>query len=198
MPAPSTPRLQVFPVEDVAFRRWVQDAFEGLRAEAADRPRPVMDPGELQWRIRERYPAAVVRRRDPLADPSAGDVLWYVYRFGSVSPGRRWWDEPGHPWAILDDERRFLDVATSLTEIVEAPRETLLGRPVEAFANADDITAPTDVRALWTSLLRHGELHSTLRFRRRDGSPRELEYHVTWDGAGESRHLVVVREIEVR
>ena len=198
MPAPPTPRLQVVPVEDVAFRRWVQDVFEALRAEAAERSRPAMEPGELQWRIRERYPAAAVRRRNPLADPSADDVLWYVYRFGSVSPGRRWWDEPGHPWAILDDERRFLDVATSLAEIIEVPREALLGRPVEAFANSDDITAPTDVRALWSSLLRNGELHSTLRFRHRDGSPRELEYHVSWDGAGERRHLVVVREIEVR
>jgi PAS domain-containing protein len=196
VPAISTARLRIFPSEDVAFRRFVDAVFEGMRVEAAAVGLGVQDPQQLQWRLRERYPAAVVRRREAIADPGEGETLWYVYRFGSIAPGRRWWEEPGHAWAVLDDERRFLETSTSLVEIVEAPREALLGRPIEAFSNPEDVSAPADVEAMWAELRRRGELHSTLRFRRNDGSPREIEYHVTRDGAGPGRHLAVVREID--
>ncbi len=196
MPARLQPRLQAFPSEDLAFRRLVAEVFANLIADVDARPDLPLEPEELQVRLRERYPAAVVRERDPLADPGDGLLLWYVYRFGSVSPGLRWWEEPGHAWAILDDQRQFVEVSTSLTAIVEAPRDALLGRSVEAFSNPADVTAPEDVQALWTEFLERGELHATLRFRRMDGTRREIEYHVTKDGAGPERHLAVVREVE--
>ena len=198
VPSFEIPRLHVFPPEDAAFRRFVDDVFDALCAAAGSRARTAMDPEELQWRLRDRYPAAVVRRRDPLADPSAGDLVWYVYRFGSVAAGRRWWEEPGHAWAVFDDERRFVEASGSLLEIVEVPRDALLGRPIEAFSNPEDISAVADVEAMWADLMRRGELHSTLRFRRLDGTPREIEYHVTRDGAGPGRHLAIVREVERR
>jgi PAS domain-containing protein len=191
------PRLQLFPSEDLAFRRFVDVAFGSLCADAAARGRPI-DPQQLQSRLRDRYPAAVVRRREAIADPGPDDVLWYVYRFGSVTPGWRWWEEPGHAWAVFDDERRFVEVSTSLTQIVEAPREALLGRPLEAFSNPADVSVPEDAAGVWEELRRRGELHSTLRFRRLDGTPREIEYHLTHDGAGPGRHLAIVREIEPR
>jgi PAS domain-containing protein len=196
VPAPSLPRLQAFPTEDLAFRRYVAEAFAAVVADVEARPDAILEPEELQLRLRERYPAAVVRPRETLAEPVDGDELWYVYRFGSIAPGIRWWEEPGHAWAILDDERLFVEVSTSLTAIVEAPRDVLLGLAVETFSNPDDETAGDDVRALWTEFLERGELHSTLRFRRLDGTQREIEYHVTREGAGPGRHLAVVREIE--
>lgn len=196
VPARPQPRLQAFPAEDVAFRRYIADAFAALLADIDARPDGLLEPEDLQLRLRERYPAAVVRPRESLADPGEGELVWYVYRFGSVSAGLRWWEEPGHAWAILDDDRCFVEVSTSLTEIVEAPRDEILGTRVEAFANPDDETASEDVIALWAQFLAEGELHSTLRFRRVDGRPREIEYHVTKDGAGPERHLAVVREIE--
>jgi len=196
VPARPQPRLQAFPAEDLAFRRFVADAFAEVVADVDAQAGGLLEPEDLQLRLRRRYPASVVRPRDTLADPGDGDDLWYVYRFGSISPGLRWWEEPGHAWAILDDERHFVEVSTSLTGIVEAPRDSLLGLPVEAFSNPDDATVPDDVRALWGEFLERGELHSTLRFRRLDGSEREIEYHVTRDGAGPERHLAVVREIE--
>ena len=52
-------------------------------------------------------------------------------------------------------------------------------------------------RPLTRELMDRGELHATLRFRRMDGSAREIEYHVTKEGAGPGRHLAVVREIDV-
>ena len=196
MPARQTPRLQAFPAEDLAFRRFVADAFATLLAEVEPRPDALLEPEELQVRLRARYPAAVVRPRDRLADPGDGDLLWYVYRFGSISPGLRWWDEPGHAWAILDDGRRFVEVSTSLTEIVEAPRDAILGQLVDSLANPEDASALEDISSLWGEFMDRGELHATLRFRRLDGSPREIEYHVTREGAGPERHLAVVREIE--
>ena len=196
MPARPTPRLQAFPAEDLAFRRYVADAFATLLAEVEPRPDALLEPEELQVRLRARYPAAVVRPRDRLADPGDGDLLWYVYRFGSISPGLRWWEEPGHAWAILDDDRRFVEVSTSLTEIVEAPREAILGQLVDGLSNPEDASAVEDIRSLWAEFMQRGELHATLRFRRLDGSPREIEYHVTREGAGPQRHLAVVREIE--
>jgi len=196
VPARPTPRLQAFPAEDLAFRRYVADAFATLLAEIEPRPDALLEPEELQVRLRARYPAAVVRPRDRLADPGDGDLLWYVYRFGSISPGLRWWEEPGHAWAILDDDRRFVEVSTSLTEIVEAPREAILGQLVDGLSNPEDASALEDIRSLWAEFMERGELHATLRFRRLDGSPREIEYHVTREGAGPERHLAVVREIE--
>ena len=196
MPARPIPRLQAFPAEDLAFRRYVADAYATLLAEVEPRPDALLEPEELQVRLRARYPAAVVRPADRLADPGDGDLLWYVYRFGSISPGLRWWEEPGHAWAILDDDRRFVEVSTSLTEIVEAPREAILGQLVDALSNPEDASALEDIRSLWSEFMERGELHATLRFRRLDGSPREIEYHVTREGAGPDRHLAVVREIE--
>jgi PAS domain-containing protein len=196
VPARPTPRLQAFPAEDLAFRRFVADAFSTLLTELDPRPDALLEPEELQVRLRARYPAAVVRPRDRLADPGDGDLLWYVYRFGSVSPGLRWWEEPGHAWAILDDDRRFVEVSTSLTEIVEAPREAILGQLVDGLSNPEDASALEDIGSLWAEFMNRGELHATIRFRRLDGSPREIEYHVTREGAGPQRHLAVVREIE--
>lgn len=196
MPARSLPRLQAYPAEDLAFRRFVADAFAELVGEAGAHPNARLEAADLQWRLRIRYPSAVVRERDALADPGGGEDLWYVYRFGSVRPGRRWWEEPGHAWAILDDDRRFVEVSTSLAEIVEVPRDMILGQPVTAFANPGDTSVGADFDGLWTELRERGELHATLRFGRLDGTLREIEYHVTRDGAGPDRHLAVVREID--
>ena len=196
MPARLQPRLQAFPAEDLAFRRYVAEAFAELLDDVSTRPNGRPEAEGLQWRLRARYPSAVVRERDALADPGGEGPLWYVYRFGSVRPGRRWWEEPGHAWAILDGDRCFVEVSTSLAEIVEVPRATILGQRVEAFANPGDASVSSDFEGLWRELLANGELHATLRFARRDGTPREIEYHVTRDGAGPERHLAVVREIE--
>jgi PAS domain-containing protein len=198
MPARTQPRLQAFPSEDLAFRRFIAEAFAELLDDVASRPNGRPEAADLQRRLRARYPSAVVRGRAALADPGGEGELWYVYRFGSISPGRRWWEEPGHAWAILDGDRCFVEISTSLAEIVEVPRATILGQRVEAFANPGDASVGADFDGLWRELLDTGELHATLRFARLNGTAREIEYHVTRDGAGPARHLAVVREIEPR
>jgi PAS domain-containing protein len=179
--------LRTFPAEDAAFRRFAEGALPAAA-----------DPESMQRQLRERFPAAVVRVREALADPGFGPRVWYVYRYGSVTPGQRWWEEPGHAWAVLDDDRRFVEATHSLADIIEVPRDELLGRPLDAFANPDDVTAGDDLAALGAELMIRGHLHSTLRFRRMDGSPRELEYYITANAAGPGRHLVIVREIDLR
>jgi PAS fold len=198
MPARHQPRLQAFPAEDLAFRRFIAEAFAELLDAVSQLPNGRPEPADLQWRLRRRYPSAVVRERDPLADPGGEGELWYVYRFGSVRPGRRWWEEPGHAWAILDADRCFVEVSTSLAEIVEVARDVIIGQRVETFANPGDTSVGSDFDGLWQELLDRGELHATLRFARNNGTAREIEYHVTRDGAGPDRHLAVVREIEPR
>ncbi len=61
--------LVVNPADDEAFAGWVRTS-----AAAAD-----TDPADLQARLRVRYPAAVVRRRDLAGERSE---VWYVYRDG--------------------------------------------------------------------------------------------------------------------
>lgn len=176
--------LRVFPHDDPSFQA---DATQAL--EAAE------SPVDLQRVLRVRYPAAVVRPREGIADPGFGPDVWYVYRFGSARPVIRWWTEGSHPWAILDDERCFLEVSESLAMIVEAPVAAIVGQPVEVFSNPDDVTAREDVEALWAQFRRAGQLDSTLRFRRLDGSEREIEYHLVANASGPGRHLATVREV---
>lgn len=70
------PTLVLNPPDDEAFRtsaeRLVEDA--------------VRDPSELQVRLRERWPRALVRRRE-LAGENA--QIWYVYRDGHWVRGGR-------------------------------------------------------------------------------------------------------------
>jgi uncharacterized iron-regulated membrane protein len=59
------------------------DEFVGhVRQEARD----ASTPDELQSRLRERYPQAVVRQRD-LSDERRS--IWYVYRDGRWTSGAR-------------------------------------------------------------------------------------------------------------
>jgi PAS domain-containing protein len=177
--------LRVFPRDDAAF---------GADAEAA--MAAGVSPDALQRALRVRYPAAIVRAREDIADPGFGPDVWYVYRYGSARPVGRWWTEEPYPWAVLDDQRRFVDLSTSLAAIVEAPVEQILGQSVEAFSNPDDPTARDDVEALWNQFRRAGQLDATLRFRRLDGTEREIEYHLVANAAGPGRHLATVREVQ--
>jgi len=55
----------------------------------------VVDPVELQWRLREKYPLAVVRPRVISSEPTA---LWYVYRDGRWNPDPQLMDRRQRDW----------------------------------------------------------------------------------------------------
>lgn len=48
--------------------------------------RDARSPGDLEVRLRERYPDAVVRARDLDGEPR---TIWYVYRDGHWTPSSR-------------------------------------------------------------------------------------------------------------
>jgi hypothetical protein len=63
------PALFLNPADDPAFVDEVERRMDG----------GAMDAGELERRLRESYPGAVVRPRDLSNEPF---VVWYVYRDG--------------------------------------------------------------------------------------------------------------------
>lgn len=178
--------IRTFPSDDTDFAAYVREARSQVGG----------DPVALQVALRRRYPAAVVRVRTDLASPQGAHPLWYVFRYGSVVPPQdRWWEGSDQARAILDSERTFLDATPSLAAIVEVPLEILRGTRVEAFANPEDPSIADDIAAVWQRFLAEGELHTTLRFNRMDGTPREIEIHLMRDREGPGRHVAVVREI---
>lgn len=155
----------------------------------------------LQRTIRERYPTAVVRVQSELARRGGGAQVWYTFRHGTVAPAPERqapfdWDAPGVAWAIVDDERRFVDLNRALVDIVEAPREEIVGRAIEEFTNPEDPTVRDDLIALWTQFVRAGSAESSIRFNRLDGRPRQLAYRIVANEGGPSRHRLRVREID--
>ena len=176
-------RIRAFPSTDREFARYARAAFSALGTSAT--------PDELQRSLRSRYPAAIVRAQDELARHGHGPEVWYAFRTSAVgeslSPER-----PAEAWAIVDDERRFVEVSASLAAIVELPRRHIVGRRIEDFASADDPTIRDDLIELWEEFRRLRTMTSTLRFNYSDGRPRELEYRIVADAAGPGRHRLLV------
>src|SRR5262249_13104862 len=128
---------------------------------------------------------------DP-ADPS-GAVVWRIDRTGAMEtpapappPGRT------GAWAILDDDRRFVEVGPLLARLVELPARAMLGHRVEDFSNPADPTIRDDIAALWAEFRTRGTLASSLRFNYAAGRPRELAYRLDADAEGPGRHLLTV------
>ena len=180
-------QLRAFPSDDRSFRAFVRAAL--LRTTAAT-------PSEVQARVRERYPVAVIRIQDELA--RRGDALvWYAFRYGSVidapvvAPVP--WDEAGTAEAVIDDDRRFVSVNDELVAIVELPRDSILGRPLEDFTNPDDPTIRDDMAAMWAEFVETRVAESSIRFNRLDGTPRELAFRLVADEPEPGRHRLRVR-----
>src|SRR5207302_5960346 len=118
-------RLLAFPSGDREFGRYARAALTALGAEPT--------PEALQRSLRARYPAAAVSVQSELArHGAAGAVIWYALRT-SVLGEPLSTDRPVEAWAIVDDERRFLDVSPSLAAIVELPARRLPGHRIDDF-----------------------------------------------------------------
>jgi PAS domain-containing protein len=179
-------KLHAFPSRDREFLDFAESAL-------ADLPEPRSIEG-LQHAIRLRYPAAVVTQQAELARHGEGPIVWYAFRTAAVGVPSRV-DAGGEPeaFAILDDDRKFVEVSPALAAIVELPARRLLGHRIEDFSNPGDPTIRDDIARLWTEFRSTGTLSATLRFNYADGRPRELAYQLTADGGGEGRHRIVVR-----
>jgi PAS domain-containing protein len=181
-------RLHAFPSSDVAFAAFVQAAYDGL-------PEP-RTPAALQRSVRARYPAAMVTDQDELARYDTAPPVWYAFRSGAVA-GKP--EEPVAEWpahALLDNERRFLEVSEELAAIAELPAAAMLGHHLEEFTNPADPSIREDIERLWVDYLRFGEIASTIRFNYADGRPRELAWWIEADQSGPGRHRLSVRELD--
>lgn len=184
------PRLRTFPSRDREFGSFARAAWEALE--------PPRTPEAIQRAIRARYPAAMVTVQSELARRGEDPVIWYVFRTATlgvpVIDDAEIDDVDGEKaWAVLDDERRFLEVSPGLATIAELPARHMLGHRIEDFSNPADPTIRQDIERLWREFLRRGHIASTLRFNYDDGRPRELAYRLEANADGAGRHRLSVR-----
>ncbi len=180
-------KIHSFPSGDREFVDYVASVWTGLPAPTS--------PEALQRALRARYPAAVVTVQEELARYGDGPIVWYAFRtaalgIATVEDGT---DDGQDAWAIVDAERRFLEVSPGLALIVELPAGRMVGHVMEDFSNPADPTIRDDIARLWEEFLSAGALASTVRFNYADGRPRELAYRLVADADGPGRHRLSVR-----
>jgi PAS domain-containing protein len=179
-------KLHAFPSRDREFVEFAQAACAVL-------PVP-QTPAALQRALRVRYPAAVVTEQTELARHGDGPIVWYAFRTAAVgAPGLESVPDRLGAWAILDDERRFVEVSAALARIAELPARGMVGHVVEDFSNPEDPSIRDDIARLWEEFRSSGALASTVRFNFADGRPRELAYRLVADVDGPGRHRLTVR-----
>jgi PAS domain-containing protein len=179
--------LRALPSRDDEFIAFARAAWAAL-------PEP-RTPEALQHALRVRYPAAIVNVQDELARHADQPEVWYAFRTAAIgtptiddSP-----TEPESVWALLDDDRRFLEVSPALAQIAELPAAEMLGHQVEEFSNPADPSIREDITRLWGEFRSGATLASTLRFNFADGRPREIAYRLEADAGGPGRHKLFVR-----
>jgi len=177
-------RLRAFPSSDREFGRFARAALAALGTKP--------EPEALQRSLRARYPLAVVRVQSEFARHGEGPIIWYALRTSVLGDAVVSDRGPVDAWAVLDDERRFVEVSPALARIVELPARALVGQRIEDFSNAADPTIRDDIAALWVEFTKRGTIASTVRFNYADGRPRELEYRLQANAAGEGRHRLFV------
>jgi len=181
-------KLHAFPSRDREFLDFVHAAWAAL-------PKPRTQES-LQHALRARYPAAVVTEQVELARHGDGPIVWYCFRTAALGvPASDDESVADDGWAILDDDRRFLEVSPGLARVAEFPARRMVGHAVEDFSNPADPTIREDIARLWQEFRTSGALSSTVRFNFADGRPRELAYRLTADADGKGRHRLSVRVV---
>ena len=76
-------RIVCFPGDDIEFARYAAEVAASIEGEVDD----VQARLDAEAALRERYPAAVLSRKEPLAALAELDpVTWYAYRDGRLIP----------------------------------------------------------------------------------------------------------------
>lgn len=179
--------LRSFPSSDREFIEFAQAAIAVL-------PEPRTDAA-LQRALRVRYPAAIVTVQAELARHGEGPVVWYAFRTAASSSDEEPTVERAGAWAILDNDRRFVQVSPALARIAELPGRRMVGHAIEDFSNPADPTIQDDIAGLWAEFRANGSLSSSLRFNYLDGRPRELAYRLVADADGSGRHRLTVNVV---
>ena len=179
-------QIRAFPSQDIEFVEFALTAWTSLQ--------PPRTPEAFQHAIRIRYPAAIVTVQEELARHGDGPIVWYAFRTGAIgTPAID--DTPAEDeaaYAILDHDRRFLEVSPALARIAELPARRMVGHVIEDFSNPADPTIRDDIARLWAEFQAGGSLASTLRFNYADGRPREVAYRLVANADGPGRHRLSV------
>ena len=179
-------KLHAFPSRDRDFREFAQAAFNVLAE-----PRTIDD---LQRALRVRYPAAIVTEQAEFARHGDGPLVWYAFRTAAIgAPAIGAEPVESEAWAIVNDERRFVEVSRAFALIVELPGRRIVGNRIEDFSNPGDPTIRDDIARLWAEFRAGGALASTVRFNYADGRPRELAYRIAADYDGPGRHRLSIK-----
>jgi PAS domain S-box-containing protein len=175
-----------FPHDDVAFRAHV---------EAAQAVTGRWDGDIVERDIRQAYPAAVVRRANPLAELSPARETWYAYRDGDITRGRttEWWAQDGLPQAIVGATGKYVDANAAAASLFGVSRRRIIGKPAGSFTRHE---ANDEVgRRLFATLAETGALHSTAVVKRPDGEEWPIEFHMRPTPAADG-YVVVMRRIQ--
>ena len=139
-------------------------------------------PTALQALLRDGYPQAIVRPREPFAALHGG-AAWYVYRDGRYSPfasdDEQWWEAEGCAFIVIEPETgNYLDANEAAAALVGMDPETLLSM------RSGDLVDPAARETLpwvWSLFGDVGVLHSTTMLRTPDGRRVAIEYHMVRD-----------------
>jgi formate hydrogenlyase transcriptional activator len=97
---------------------------------------------------------------------------------------------PSAPILIADDDRRYRDASFGASKLLGLPREKIIGRSLDDFAEPDFKPVIPD---RWHAFLEQGEQQGTLQLLGPDGGPRQVEY-IAKGNVLPVRHLVVLRD----
>jgi len=96
---------------------------------------------------------------------------------------------PSTPILITDDGGNSRDASVGVGKLLGLPREKIIGRPVDDFAQPD---SKPEISQLWRALQEQGEQEGTLRLLGPDRSPLDVEYTAKGNVLP-VRHLLVLR-----
>ncbi len=96
---------------------------------------------------------------------------------------------PSAPILLADDERRSRDVSAGASKLLGLPRERIIGRSLDDFAEPSFRPVISD---LWRAFLDEGQQEGTLQLVGADGSPRDVEYSAKGNVLP-VRHVLVLR-----
>lgn len=183
--------LLAVPEDDALFARVVRGRVGALRSAGG-----FVRTARAQ--LRERYPSADLhRQREVLVDGTPTEV-WFAFRDGRLSPVA----PAGEWWRRRSTARAIVEPCGQLSHI-NAPARALLGIPAgrPAVPNLGDLVPPGLHRELvdqlaWRTL--RGPVTSTTPLLAADGRVRNVEFHLTPDGAGPRRHQLSLRSFDER
>ncbi len=97
---------------------------------------------------------------------------------------------PSAPILIADNDRHFREASVGAAKLLGLPRNKIIGRPLDDFAEPDFKPA---ISSSWDDFLKEGQQRGTIPLMSPDGSPQEVEY-LAKGNLLPVRHLVVLRK----